>query len=87
MGHSDMIEYLIPIIGERLPSVLREDDLKGRGLLMDTFISRMLDIGLDYTTTNNTQERLHNLMTMLKTGGFTIESSSTSECRVDAIRT
>ena len=86
MGHSDMIEYLIPIIGERLPSVLREDDLKGRGLLMDTFISRMLDIGLDYTTTNNTQERLHNLMTMLKTGGFTIESSSTSECRVDVIR-
>ena len=82
-GYSELMSYLIPIIGERLPSILKEDDLKGVGLIFDTLVSRLNEIGLDY---RHNQEKLYTLLTLFKIGGFIIESSLTGENRIDVIR-
>ena len=82
-GHSDMVSYLVPIIGERMPSMLREDDLKGVGLIFDAFVGRLQDIGLDFQTN---QEKLHNVLALLRHGEFTIESTFSEEIRVDIIK-
>ena len=63
-GYSELLSYLLPIIGERLSSTLKEDDLKGIGLVFDTLLVRLQDIGLDFSSN---QEKLYTLLAMLKT--------------------
>jgi hypothetical protein len=62
-------------------SMLREEDLQGNGLVLEIFMSRLSDIGLYYYK----QERMHAFVSMLRDGGFLLDSIS-GDVKVDVIK-